>query len=457
MRQHIRCGKLFTGLDDEARADHTIVVADDGRVAHVGPTAEAPKPRRGETVIDHGAHFVMPGLIDSHVHLSYGNAKTNEDMDLYGSVEFRALRGLYMAGRVLAAGVTSMIDPGNSGRVTPAIRDAIEAGLFDGPRITSTGPYLTSRQGLTDWYPTWIGVPTTAIGTLVRSPDEAIEAIRVQVKDGVDGIKIAMDGVLTDTHGRLVAAFTQAETTAMVAEAHRLGRFVIVHARGAEAVLYAARAGVDIIFHASYMDEAGLDAVLERGCTLCPTLTFLRNSAEFTQEDEPAFRKGRVAANAREYETACETIRAAREAGAPFLVGTDSGFAVTPYGEWHARELGIFVEHLGFSRAEALRCATVGATRFLRQRDDVGALTAGRWADLVVLDGSPLDDIGILLDRDRMQRVMRGGKTIDAAPRAYLDRQVSEFGFRNWDNLYTRESVAAAASPRPRNRRLRAV
>lgn len=456
MRQHIRCGKLFTGLEAEERTDQTLIVDDEGRISHVGPTAQAPKPRRGEAAVDHGAHFVMPGLIDSHVHLSYGNAKTNEDMDLYASVEFRALRGLYMAGRVLAAGVTSMIDPGNSGRVTPAIRDAIEAGLFDGPRITTTGPYLTSRQGLTDWYPTWIGVPTTAISTLVRSTEEAIEAIRVQVKDGVDGIKIAMDGVQTDTRGRLVAAFTQQETAAMVTEAHRLGRFVIVHARGAEAVLYAARAGVDIIFHASYMDQAGLDAVLEHGSALCPTLTFLRNCAEFSQADEPAFRKGRAAANAREYDTACTTLRTAREAGAPFLVGTDSGFAVTPYGEWHARELGIFVEHLGFSPAEALQCATAGSTRFLRQRDTVGALTPGRWADLVVLDTSPLDDIGILLDRDRVQRVMLGGTTAEAAPRAYAERKVSEFSFRNWDNIYTRESVAAAAPP-AKKRRLRAV
>ena len=457
MHKHLRCGHVFTGLEEEARAKQTIVIDDDGRIASLGPTADAPKLRRGEEVIDHGASFVMPGLIDSHVHLSYGNAKTAEDMDLYGSVEFRALRGVFMAERVLAAGITSLIDPGNAGRITPAIRDAIDAGLFIGPRITTTGPYITSRQGLTDWYPTWIGVPSTAIGTLVRSTDEAIETIRTQVKDGVDGIKIAMDGMQRDAKGQLVAAFTQPETTAMVAEAHRLGRFVVVHARGAEAVLYAARAGVDIIFHASHIDEAGLDAVLENGCTLCPTLTLLLNTVEFTQEDEPAFRKGRAGANAREFDIACETLRAAKAAGAAFIAGTDSGFAVTPYGEWHARELEIFVEYLGFSPAEALRCATAGSTRFLRQGDAVGALAPGRHADLVVLDGDPLADITVLLDQDRLRQVMLGGEPVEVASRSYNERKVGEFSFRNWDHLYTRENVAAASSPTPKKRRLRAV
>ena len=157
MRKHIRCGTLFDGLGDEGKKDQTIVI-EDGVISYVGPTAKAPKPN-GEEVVDHSQWFVMPGMSDYHVHLSYGNARCEEDIDFYAPVEFRALRGMFMAQRVLLAGYTSMNNPGGSSRVELSIRNAINANLFEGPRITTTGPYVTSRQGLTDWYPTWIGSP----------------------------------------------------------------------------------------------------------------------------------------------------------------------------------------------------------------------------------------------------------------------------------------------------------
>lgn len=247
MKTHPRCGRLVSGLDGALAEDQTVIV-EDGVVRFVGATAAAPPSLPGDIVHYAQGRFVMPGLIDLHVHLSYGNAKTMEDVDLFASVEFRAIRGLAMAQRVLAAGCTSIVDPGGSGNVTLAIRDAIGAELFPGPRTTCSGPYITTRQGLTDSYPTWIGVPPTAIGRLVRNRDEAIDEFRRQVKDGVDYIKVALDGTATDRRGRLLAAYPQDEITAMVAEAHRLDRPVIAHARGAEAVRYAARAGVDLIF-----------------------------------------------------------------------------------------------------------------------------------------------------------------------------------------------------------------
>ena len=125
MRKLIRCGKLFTGSETNALSDHTLVIEDD-KVAFAGPTAKAPEAGPHDEVIDHSRHFVMPGLIDSHVHLSYGNAKTQEDIDLYASVEFRAIRGLEAAQRVLRAGYTAMADLSISGRVSLAVRDEFE-------------------------------------------------------------------------------------------------------------------------------------------------------------------------------------------------------------------------------------------------------------------------------------------------------------------------------------------
>lgn len=449
MTLHVRCGSLFTGREDTAQPDGTLVVGSDGVLSYAGPTAAAPHPQPGDEALDYSRFFVMPGLVDVHTHLSYGNAKTQEDINLSHSLEFRALRGLFFAQRVLSAGVTAMCTPGDAGRMGVAIRDAIATGLFDGPRVSAAGRYITSRQSLTDWYPTWVGVPDTASGVLVTHPNEAIEEIRCQVKDGVDCVKIALDGFLTRSNGDLVAAFTQAETTAMVEEIHRLGKKAVVHARGREATLYAARAGVDLIFHASYLDEACIEAMLRSGSAIAPTLTFPLNTAELSQPHDPASRKGFAAASRREFEVACVNLRKAKQAGVKMMTGSDSGFAVTPYGEWHARELAIFVDHLGFTPAEALRAATETSAGFTAQADRIGALAPGRLADFIAVDGSPLDNVAILLDKRRLRHIHMGGREMRIPARAYDPNKVSDLALVNWNDLYTQDRTAALRGEPP--------
>ncbi len=438
----IRCGSLFDGLGDSALPDQTIVVQD-GAIAFAGPTAKAPAHDKGDALLDYSGFFVLPGLADVHTHLAYGNAKSEENIDIYSPMEFRALRGMFFAQQVLAAGYTSICSPGDAGRISLSIRNAVEAGLFPGPRVMAAGPYITSRQGLADWYPTWIGTPETGVGHLVKSLDEGIEEVRRQVKEGVDCIKIAMDGRMKRADGEFMAAFTQRETSAMVEEIHRLGRKAIVHARGREAILYAARAGVDLIFHASYMDEEGLQAVIENKCAIAPTLTFLRHDIDFTQPTDQAFNHGRRAASEAEFDTACKILTRAFKAGVPMLPGTDSGFALTPYGEWHAKELAIFVEDLGMTTAEALRSATSLAAGFLTHGSRTGTVEPGKWADLVVVDGNPLRDIGVLLERKRIKAVLLAGELMDLRPRTYDPTKVSDFSHQWWSTLYTRERVEA--------------
>lgn len=441
MRRHIQCGRLFTGLEDTAASDQTLVL-DGNKIAYVGPSAGAPAPAPSDEVIDHSGHFVMPGLIDIHVHLSYGNAKTEEDIDLYSPVEFRALRGMEAAQRVLAAGFTSMADPTTSGRVTPSIRDAIDAGLFVGPRISCSGRQITNRQGLSDWYPTWIGVPETSIGVLARNADEGIAEIRTMAKDGVDFIKIAMDGdSMNPMTSVLVSGYNQEETTAMVTEAHRLGKKVVVHARGAEAVLYSARAGVDVILHAAWMDDEGLEAVLKNGCMICPTFSLVVNDIDFTRPGDGAY-PGFPDAHKREIEAAHVALGKARDAGVTFLSGTDSGFAVTPYGEWHARELEHMVTHLGISPAHAIRCATVNNGKFIREEGQVGVLEEGRLADVLVFDGDPLADITVLQDRTRIREIFLDGDPVRLSINPNAKRLRSEFSYEMWHQVYTQERIA---------------
>ncbi|MBV8537188.1 MAG: amidohydrolase family protein [Alphaproteobacteria bacterium] len=452
MTIYVRCGQLFTGQDGAAIEQGVLVIDGSGVLTYAGPrTGAPPQGQPCDTVLDYAGLFIMPGLVDVHTHLSYGNAKNQEDINLSQPLEFRALRGLYFAQQVLAAGVTSLCSPGDAGLVGVAIRDAIAAGLFDGPRVTAAGRYITTRQSLTDWYPTWVGVPQTSTGVLVGNRDEAIEEIRRQVKDGVDCVKIALDGVLTRPDGEIVAAFTQAETTAMVEEIHRLGKKVVVHARGREATLYAARAGVDLINHAFYLDDACIEAMLKSGSAIAPTLTFPYNIAALSRPSDPVAQRGGAAGAAREFETACHNLRRAKAAGIPLLTGSDSGFAVTPYGEWHARELTIFVDHLGYTPAQALRAATEVSSSFTAQSGKIGALVPGRLADFIAVEGSPLEDVSILLDKRRVRHVHVAGREIRILPRRYDPSKVSDMALVNWNDVYTQARVELLSHHSPQS------
>lgn len=449
MKTFVRCGQLFTGHEDDAEPAQSLVFDEAGVIAYVGPQAAAPRCAPGDRALDYSSSFVMPGLIDVHTHLAYGNAKSEEDIDLYSPLEFRALRGLFFAQKVLAAGYTAICSPGDAGQISLSIRNAINAGLFDGPRVMAAGPYLTTHQGLTDWYPTWIGAPETSIGKLVTTAAEAVEEIRRQVKNGVDCVKIAMDGIQRRDNGELVAAFTQDETDIMVREIHRQGKKAVAHAVGREATLYSARAGVDLIFHAFDLDEECIAAMLKTGSTLCPTLTQPKNVIDFTQPHEPAAQKGRPAATERRYRTGCANLKKAIAAGVPFLTGTDTGFAVTPYGEWHARELELFVDDLGFTPPAALRAATAINSRFMTGGDRIGVLEPGRIADFTAWNGSPLTDIGLLQDRRRLRGVYLSGREMRIEDRPYDPRQVTDFALSNWTDLYTRARVAELRQQTP--------
>ncbi|WAH55774.1 amidohydrolase family protein [Pseudomonas silvicola] len=437
---HLHCKTLFDSTSLSPRTQQTLV-AEHGVLTYVGPTAQAPAPRAGDTRVDAGEHFVMPGLVDVHTHLAFGNAQSEEDIDIWTSDEFRALRGMFFAQHVLAAGVTSMVCPGDSGQLSISVRNAINAGLFDGPRVAASSRVITNRQSLNDWFPSRVGAPEYFTARLVTSRSEAIAEIRTQAKDGVDLIKIAMDGTHRRPDGSIVAAFTADETREMVDEAHRLGCKVATHAYGREAVLYAAKAGVDLVFHAFYMDDDCIEALLQAGSILAPTMTFPQNTVDFCQPHDPAISTGYAAYCARTLEVGSAVLKRAKAAGIPFACGSDSGFAVTPYGEWHARELELLVKRLGFTPAEALFAATHVGARCMPKGDTLGTLEVGKQADFLVLDGSPLDDIRLLQDRSRFKAVYKAGQAVNLTRSPYNPKQVSDFNSLKWTDLYTRDRV----------------
>ncbi len=448
-RTFIRCKTLFTGLENEARREQTLIV-ENGLFTWVGGTADAPACAPGDALVDSGDDFVMPGLIDVHTHLVFGNAKSEEDIDLHVSPEFRALRGLFFTQHVMAAGYTSVVVPGDAGQCSIAVRNAINAGMFPGPRIAASSNVIANRQSLNDWFPSWVGTPEYFSGRLCATREEQIAEIRRQAKDGVDVIKIAMDGTHRRDNGEIIAAFTEEETKVMVDEIHRLGKKVAVHAYGAEAVLYAAKAGVDVIFHAFFLDDACIEAMLASGSHLAPTLTMLANNVEFAELYEASTKSGYAAMQRRVIDVGCRNLRRAREAGVPFMTGSDSGFAITPYGEWHARELEIFVDWLGFTPAEALRATTSVAARMLPAAQRAGSIEVGRPADFLFIDGSPLQNVAILQERERIRAVFQGGRRMQTQVPGYDPNRVSDFNTVKWSELHTRQrAVELGKRPAP--------
>ena len=350
------------------------------------------------------------------MHISFGEAESEEELSIYTPAEYRAIRASVDAEKALMAGVTSSCDPGGPYAVAIAVRDAIEAGLVQGPRMACAGKQITTQQGIGDGFPSWIGVPESSFGALVTNRDELIQEIRNEVKDGVNVIKIAGSGSSSDEY----ASFRLDELELAVEESHRLGRPVTIHARSRQSVEYAARAGVDWIMHASYMDDPTLEMVLEKDIPLLPAMTLLVNTLEANRANLSPPMRDRFK---RELDAAAAILSKAHEHGATMVGGSESGFAMTPYGEWHAREMELFVDILGMTHFEALLSMTRNSAMTLPQHADrIGTLTPGKYADLLVVDGNPDQDVRILQDRASIRAIFKAGRRVSRWRPAELPR-----------------------------------
>ena len=207
-------------------------------------------------------------------------------------------------------------------------------------------------------------------------------------------------------------AFRPDELTLAVDEAHRLQRPATIHARSRQSVIDAAAAGFDWIMHASFMDEQGLDLILEKGIPIVPALTLLVNSLE-ANDVNGVLSPGARSHLERELDAASSVLRRVHEAGGTLIAGSESGFAMTPYGEWHAREMEIFVDRLAMSPFEALLCMTRNAALTVPTwRDRIGTLTPGKLADVLIVDGRPDEDVRVLQDRSRLICIIKDGAVV---------------------------------------------
>lgn len=421
-------GTLIDGTGS-APVPGTSVLIDGDQILSVGPAPDvaAAAPADVERIDATGA-TIMPGLIDSHCHITFDDVQSNDELFFHRPAVLSALvTGLNLR-KLLQAGVTGFMDPDTVHGIGPQVRDAIEAGVIEGPRMsTGVQALLTAVGGTAGRL-----IPDEgAVGyaKVVNTRDDMVTVVRQQIKHGADWIKIHATGSIPRHAGEL-QVWTLDELKAVCDTAHALGVPVTAHCRNASSTRDAALAGVDLILHASFMDDEALDAVIGNGSALCPTFTFLANLADYGTRVGAGVGMADVFRG--EIKATADMMRKAYDAGVPLLCGSESGFALTPYGHWHARELEVFVQELGLSPLEAITCATKNNALALRLGGKVGVVAAGMLADVLVVDGDPSTDVRVLQDRSRLKAVISRGRSVDLS-RPWPSRQrISGEKVNNW-------------------------
>ena len=403
-------GSVIDGTGARPRSD-TAVLFEQDRILAVGPGAIA-EAAADARIIDVSGCTVMPGLIDSHCHITFGEPASNDELFFHRPQSTSMLLAAFNVQKLLLAGVTGFLDADCIFDLGPALREAIEAGIVEGPRMAAGLNALLTAAGGT-------------AGRLIPDPgqlgyahvmgdrDEMIRTTRQQIKFGADWIKIHVTGSLPNSSGELTV-WSLDELRAVTDTAHALGTPTIAHCRSAESTRLAALAGVDLILHASFLDEHALDAVVAAGAAIAPTFTFLANLIDHGHLVGSA--TSQVDLFRGEIDATAAMLRTAFDAGVPILCGSESGFALTPYGHWHARELELLVDTMGLTPLEAISCATRnGAIALRRPLDSIGVVAVGAAADLLVVEGDPSIDVAVLGDRRRFRHVFSRGRDVDRA------------------------------------------
>ena len=403
-------GTVVDGTGAPARPGTDVLVEVD-RIVAVGPGAASAADGRPEVArLDVTGHTVMPGLIDAHCHITFGEPASNDELFFHRPASTAMLVAAFNVPKLLRAGVTGFLDADCIHDLGPALRDGIEAGMVEGPRMASgMNALLTAAGGTAGRLIPDTG--TRGYAHVMGDRDEIVRTTRKQIKYGADWIKVHVTGSLPGSAGELTV-WSADELRAVIYTAHALDTPVVAHCRSAASTRLAAEAGVDLLLHASYLDEAALAAVVGSGAAVAPTFTFLANLADHggavgaatTQVD--LFR-GAIEATA-------AMLRTAHAEGVRLLCGSESGFSLTPYGHWHAREVELFVDVLGLDPLEAIACATCnGALALKREEGSIGVIAEGAAADVLVVDGDPVADISVLGDRRNLRHVISRGRAVD--------------------------------------------
>ncbi len=396
----LHCGHLLDVESGKMLGETTILVVGD-RISSV--RAGAADGRGG--VIELGNATCLPGLIDSHVHLTMQTSPSEYTDKVHWNIADFAIRGVVYARRTLLAGFTTVRNVADNSYDSVALRNAINAGVIPGPRVFTAGVAIGSTGGHadpTDNYRHELQGNLGAKDSIINSPDETWAAVRQHYKEGADLIKIMPSGGVLDQSASVDnAQMTIEEIKAVVAAAHDYGFTVAAHAHGAEAIRRAVIGGVDSIEHGTFMNDEDIRLMKEHGTWLVPTII----AGKYVEEKAgvPGYYPVQVAAKAKLVGPIIQaTAGKAYRAGVKIAFGTDA--AVYPHGQ-NAKEFEYMVQ-AGIPPLVAIQAATTHAAQLLHHDKEFGSISAGKYADIVAVQGDPLADIALLED---VRFVMKAG------------------------------------------------
>ena len=402
----IRNGQMVDGTGAAAVPVAAVLVTD-GRIAYAGAAAGCPVVE-GARVIDACGGTILPGLVEAHYHPTYFNVAALEDLDIKYPVEYVTLLAAANARLAVECGYTAARSGGSLFNIDVWLKRAIEEDVAVGPRLAASGREICGAGGLMDWNPDFRKIGMEGLILLVNGPGEARAAVRKLVKDGVEWVKTypTGDAAAPDTNDHHTLCMSFEEMQAVVATAHNHRLKVTGHCRATEGIKNALRAGYDAVEHATFIDDEGLELLLERDVPVVPALQFEWASVEYGKDWGMSQRV--IDGHKETLEGGAESARRILKAGGRIGMGGDYGFAWNPHGDY-AKELTFFVKYVGFDVMDVLRCATKVGAEIMGRGAEIGTLETGKVADVLVVDGDVVKDISVLEDRRRFVAVMQGG------------------------------------------------
>lgn len=389
----------------------------------------------GARIIKGKGRFLMPGMTEAHTHFGWNDQPTLSAIQMMPPEE-HTLWCIRVAKRYLDMGWTSAVGAAPAkARLDVVIRNAINAGEFPGPRYLAGSQELTTIGGLGDNNLPHLNCPELNFGVVCSGPEELRRAVRTFVKYGVDHLKLNLSGEYIAGLPAEMNIFSEEEVAMVATEAKRFGKRVAAHARSAESVKLCVRHGLELIYHASFADEEGLD-MLEAAKDkhfVAPGLAWLVrtcfNASEYGITPEVAEKMG----YRRELEIASETLRKMHKRGIRVLPGGDYGFAWVPHGT-NANDLQYLVDYVGMTPTEALLSATKYGGEIMMRGEELGQLRVGYLADIIMVDGDPLADLSVLVDPSKITMVMKDGELYkspcdDSIESADLHRTTADSAF----------------------------
>jgi imidazolonepropionase-like amidohydrolase len=400
-------GQVIDGTGAPPMASACVLV-EEGRIRYVGPAAGCRDLPPATREIDARGGTIMPGLVEAHFHPTYFNVAALEDLDIKYPVEYVTLLAATNARLALECGYTAARSGGSLFNIDVWLKKAIENDLVTGPRLAASGREICGVGGLMDWNPDFRRIGMEGLVLLVNGPEEARAAVRKLVKDGVEWVKTypTGDAAAPDVNDHHTLCMTFDEMRAVVEMAHNHGLNVTGHCRATAGIKNALQAGYDALEHGTFIDDETLELLLKRDVPVVPALYFELASIEHGPEYGMSQRI--IDGHHETLEGGAESARRILGAGGRLGMGGDYGFAWNPHGDY-AKELEFFVDYVGFSPLETITCATQTGAEIMGREAEFGTLEPGKLADVLVVEGDVLADIGLLLDRQKFVAVMQGG------------------------------------------------